>query len=146
MLFSHGHNKAFLVPDSCGATVRNGNSISAVFTEDTIENDIKFFNTLHACLITTVSNYFNLLKSGHIFFVFNCLRFALFSMKLPCRRSSVRLITVLLLASLQRNENDQCLKFVHSIIHFPCITYRTLSHCYALLIHFFYPGRGGGAF
>ena len=29
MLFSHGPNKAFLVPDSCRATERNGNSISA---------------------------------------------------------------------------------------------------------------------
>ena len=29
MLFSHGPNKAFLVPDSCRATKRNGNSISS---------------------------------------------------------------------------------------------------------------------
>jgi len=28
----------FLVPDSCRAMVRNGNSITADFTEDTIEN------------------------------------------------------------------------------------------------------------
>ena len=28
MLFSHGFNKAFLVPDSWRVTVRNGNSIS----------------------------------------------------------------------------------------------------------------------
>ena len=41
MIFSHGFNKAFLVPDSCKATVRNGNSISisADFTENTFEND-----------------------------------------------------------------------------------------------------------
>jgi len=32
VLFSHGSNKAFLVPDSCRATVRNGNSISTGFT------------------------------------------------------------------------------------------------------------------
>jgi hypothetical protein len=30
---------AFLVPDSCWAMVRNGNSISADFTEDTIKNN-----------------------------------------------------------------------------------------------------------
>jgi hypothetical protein len=35
VLFSHGVNKAFLVPDSCRATESNGNSISA---DDTIEN------------------------------------------------------------------------------------------------------------
>jgi hypothetical protein len=29
MSFSHGPNKAFLVPDLCGATERNGNNISA---------------------------------------------------------------------------------------------------------------------
>jgi hypothetical protein len=28
VLFSHGRNEACLVPDSCRATVRNGNSIS----------------------------------------------------------------------------------------------------------------------
>ena len=38
MLFSHGPNKAFLVFDSCRVPVRNGNSISADFTEDIIEN------------------------------------------------------------------------------------------------------------
>ena len=27
MLFSHGPNKAFLVPDSCRVTERNGNNI-----------------------------------------------------------------------------------------------------------------------
>jgi len=32
-------NKAFVVPDSCRATVRNGNSISSDAIEDTIEND-----------------------------------------------------------------------------------------------------------
>ena len=36
MLFSHGPNKAFLVPDSCG---RNGDSISADVTDDVNEND-----------------------------------------------------------------------------------------------------------
>jgi hypothetical protein len=39
MLFSNGPNKAFLVPDSCRATERNGNSIRANVTDDTIEND-----------------------------------------------------------------------------------------------------------
>ena len=39
MIFSHGLNKAFLVSDSCRATVRNGNSISVDFTENTFEND-----------------------------------------------------------------------------------------------------------
>ena len=35
----HGPNKAFLVPDSCRATERKGNSVSADVTDDTIEND-----------------------------------------------------------------------------------------------------------
>jgi hypothetical protein len=39
MLLSHGPNKTFLVPDSCRAIVRNGSSINADLTEDTIEND-----------------------------------------------------------------------------------------------------------
>jgi len=42
VLFSHGPiaKKAFLVPDSCRATNRNGDSIiSADITDDTIEND-----------------------------------------------------------------------------------------------------------
>jgi len=39
VLFSNGPNKAFLVPDSCRATERNGNSIYAGITDDTIEND-----------------------------------------------------------------------------------------------------------
>ena len=39
MLFSHGPNKEFLVPDSCRVTERNGNSIRADFTENIIEND-----------------------------------------------------------------------------------------------------------
>ena len=39
MLFSNGPNKAFLVPDSCRAIERNGNSIRANVTDDTIEND-----------------------------------------------------------------------------------------------------------
>jgi hypothetical protein len=38
-LFSHGPNKAFLVPDSCRATERNSISISTDITEDTIEYD-----------------------------------------------------------------------------------------------------------
>jgi hypothetical protein len=36
VLFSHGPNKAFLVPDSCRATERNGNSISTDVTDDTL--------------------------------------------------------------------------------------------------------------
>jgi len=36
MLFSHGQNKAFLVPDSCRATERNGSSIRADITDYTI--------------------------------------------------------------------------------------------------------------
>ena len=39
MLISLGPNKAFLVPDSCRATERNGNRISADITDDIIEND-----------------------------------------------------------------------------------------------------------
>ena len=39
MLYGQGPNKAFLVLDSCRATERNGNSISADVTDDTIEND-----------------------------------------------------------------------------------------------------------
>ena len=39
VLFSHGPNKAFLVPGSRRATERNCNSISADVTDDTIEND-----------------------------------------------------------------------------------------------------------
>jgi hypothetical protein len=38
-LFSHGPNKAFLVPTLYRATERNSNSISAEVTDDTIEND-----------------------------------------------------------------------------------------------------------
>jgi hypothetical protein len=34
VLFSHGPNKAFLVPDSCRATELNGNSISADVTDN----------------------------------------------------------------------------------------------------------------
>jgi len=37
VLLGHGPNKAFLVPDSCSATERNGNSISADVTDDPIE-------------------------------------------------------------------------------------------------------------
>jgi hypothetical protein len=39
VLFSHGNNKVFLVPDSCRAKKRKGNSISADVTDFTIEND-----------------------------------------------------------------------------------------------------------
>ena len=39
MLLGHGDNKAFLVPDSCGATERNGNSIISDVTDDIIKND-----------------------------------------------------------------------------------------------------------
>jgi hypothetical protein len=38
VLFSHGPDKVFLVPDSCSATERSGNSISADVTDDTNEN------------------------------------------------------------------------------------------------------------
>jgi len=37
VLLGYGPNKAFLVPVSCGATARNGNSISSDVTDDTIE-------------------------------------------------------------------------------------------------------------
>ena len=40
MLLGHGPNKAFLVPDSCRATERNGNSIIIDVTDDTIENNL----------------------------------------------------------------------------------------------------------
>ena len=41
MLLGHapGPNKEFLVPDLYRATVKNGNSISADVTDDTIENN-----------------------------------------------------------------------------------------------------------
>jgi len=40
VLLGHVPNKAFLIPGSCGATERNGNSISSEVTNDTIiEND-----------------------------------------------------------------------------------------------------------
>ena len=39
MLSSHGPNKAFLVPDSCRATERNDNSISADVTDEANQND-----------------------------------------------------------------------------------------------------------
>jgi hypothetical protein len=39
VLLGHGPNKAFLALDSCRATERNGNSISADITDDTIENN-----------------------------------------------------------------------------------------------------------
>ena len=39
VLYGHGPNEAFLVTDSCRATERNGYSISADVTDDTIEND-----------------------------------------------------------------------------------------------------------
>ena len=35
---SYGPNKAFLVPDSCKATERNGNSISTDVTDDANDN------------------------------------------------------------------------------------------------------------
>ena len=44
MLLGHGPNKAFLVPESCRATERNGSSISADVTADTIENS--YFQTI----------------------------------------------------------------------------------------------------
>ena len=40
MLIGHGPNKAFLVPDSCRATERNGNNVSVDVTEDTIETSL----------------------------------------------------------------------------------------------------------
>jgi len=39
VILGHGPNKAFLVPDSCRATERNCNNISANVTGYTIEND-----------------------------------------------------------------------------------------------------------
>jgi hypothetical protein len=38
-LVDSGSNKAFLVPELCRATIRNGNRTSVDLTEDTIEND-----------------------------------------------------------------------------------------------------------
>jgi hypothetical protein len=48
ILYGHEPNKAFLVPDSCRETERNGNSINSDVTDDTIEN-----NSNDACF-----NYF----------------------------------------------------------------------------------------
>jgi hypothetical protein len=42
VLFSHEPNKVFLVPDSCRAMAKTGNSISTVMVEDTIENDSSY--------------------------------------------------------------------------------------------------------
>ena len=39
VLLGHGPNKIFLVPNSCRATERNGDSVSADVTDDTIENN-----------------------------------------------------------------------------------------------------------
>jgi hypothetical protein len=39
VLLGQAPNKAFLVPNSCGGTVRNDNSISSDVTYDTIENN-----------------------------------------------------------------------------------------------------------
>jgi hypothetical protein len=39
VLVSYGPNKAFLVPDSCKATERNGNSISTDVTDDANDNE-----------------------------------------------------------------------------------------------------------
>jgi len=39
VLFSHGPYKALLIHHSCRSTIRNDNSISADYTEDTIQND-----------------------------------------------------------------------------------------------------------
>ena len=39
VVLGHGPNKAFLGPESCGATEINGNSIISDVTDDTIEND-----------------------------------------------------------------------------------------------------------
>jgi len=39
VLLDHGPNKAFLVPDSYGATKRGGNTIISDVTDDTIVND-----------------------------------------------------------------------------------------------------------
>ena len=50
VLFSHGHNKAFLVPDSCRATVRNGSSISVC----PFQTIWQLFGTLKHCRISTI--------------------------------------------------------------------------------------------
>ena len=39
MLLGHGPNKAFVGPESCGATEINGNSIISEVTDDIIENN-----------------------------------------------------------------------------------------------------------
>jgi len=38
VIFSYRPNQAFMIPDSCRVTERNGYSISADVTDDTIEN------------------------------------------------------------------------------------------------------------
>jgi hypothetical protein len=42
-LLSHGPTKAFLVADLCKATERNGNSINADVTDDTINNLMEIY-------------------------------------------------------------------------------------------------------
>ena len=55
MLFNHRYKKASLVPVSCWATIRNGNSISADFTEDIIEN---YYNDTVSAIFRQIGIYF----------------------------------------------------------------------------------------
>ena len=53
MLCSHEPNKAFLIPDTCRTTERNGNSINPDVTDDAIENDcFSYFQTIWQLLWT----------------------------------------------------------------------------------------------
>ena len=49
MLLGHGPNKAFLVPDSCRVTERNGNSISTDIIDDAC---FRYFQTFWQLLWT----------------------------------------------------------------------------------------------
>jgi len=57
VLFSHGSNKVFLVPDSCRTTERNSNSISADVKDDVMKT-IRM--TLVSAIFTQFASSFGL--------------------------------------------------------------------------------------
>ena len=71
MLFSRGPNKAFLIPDSCRATERNGNSISADVTDDD--------TCLPFCLfLKLVQIYFIFSDNVHVLYMYSSRTILLF--------------------------------------------------------------------
>jgi hypothetical protein len=59
-LSSHGPNNAFLVPDPCTATARNGNSIGADVTNDANENYICIRMMLVLAIFRQFGSWFGL--------------------------------------------------------------------------------------